>query len=44
MCRSPCSRVAALFLNPNGGMVRLSNTSAGCNPYVMTFGNYCEMG
>jgi hypothetical protein len=42
--RSLCSWVAALFLNPNGGTVWLSNTSAGYNPCAMSSGGWYDVG
>jgi hypothetical protein len=43
-CRSLCSWVAALSLNPNGSMVWPRNTSTGYNPYMMSSSSCYEVG
>jgi hypothetical protein len=44
MHHSPGSWVAALSLNPNGGMMWLRRTYTGYNPCVMSSSSCCEEG
>jgi hypothetical protein len=41
--RSPWSRVVTPSLNPNGGTLWLGDTSAGCNPYMMSSSSCYEV-